>query len=58
MQHTDQVQGISSDAIDVAGKSEEVSGKACNARGDRVRAMLRVRLGEDIYSSWFASMEF
>jgi chromosomal replication initiator protein len=63
MQHTEQVQGVSSNAIEVADKSEvagktEVSGKACNARGDRVRALLRVRLGEDIYSSWFASMEF
>jgi chromosomal replication initiator protein len=68
MQHTNQVQGLSSDVvIEVTGKAEvsgpsqlsgQVSGKACNARGDRVRAMLRVRLGEDIYSSWFASMEF
>jgi chromosomal replication initiator protein len=57
MQHTEQVQGVASDAINVGGE-KEVSGKACNARGDRVRAMLRVRLGEDIYSSWFQSMEF
>jgi chromosomal replication initiator protein len=57
MQHTEQVQGISSDVVETAGASE-ISGKACNARGDRVRAVLRVRLGEDIYSSWFASMEF
>jgi chromosomal replication initiator protein len=32
--------------------------KSCNDRGEKVRAMLRARLGEDIYSSWFASMEF
>ena len=27
-------------------------------RGRKVRAMLRARLGEDIYTSWFAAMEF
>jgi chromosomal replication initiator protein len=27
-------------------------------RGEKARAMLRARLGEDIFSSWFASMEF
>ncbi len=57
MQHTEQVQGAASDVVNVA-NDKEVSGKACNARGDRVRAMLRVRLGEDIYSSWFQAMEF
>jgi len=57
MQHTEQVQGVASGAGE-GGNASEVSGKACNARGDRVRAMLRVRFGEDIYSSWFASMEF
>src|SRR4030088_544311 len=58
MQHTEQVQGVPSGVGEGANKPE-VSGKAsCNARGDRVRAMLRVRFGEDIYSSWFASMEF
>ncbi len=57
MQHTEQVQGAASDVVKVA-SDKEVSGKACNARGDRVRAMLRVRLGEDIYSSWFQAMEF
>ena len=57
MQHTEQVQVVTSGAGDSANKPD-VSGKACNARGDRVRAMLRVRFGDDIYSSWFASMEF
>ena len=55
MQHTEQVQGVASGEVSA---KTSVSGKACNARGDRVRAMLRVRLGEDIYSSWFASLEF
>src|ERR1700675_4982044 len=62
MQHTELVQVVTSGSNDGVGKSEagksESIGKACNARGDRVRAMLRVRFGEDIYSSWFASMEF
>src|SRR4029078_2625178 len=57
MQHTEQVQGVASGAGEGGGNSE-ATGKALNARGDRVRAMLRVRFGEDIYSSWFASMEF
>ena len=55
MQHTEQVQGVASGEVSA---KTSVTGRACNARGDRVRAMLRVRLGEDIYSSWFASMEF
>jgi hypothetical protein len=29
-----------------------------SAVGERVRAMLRAQLGDDIYSSWFGSMEF
>ncbi|MGE5512437.1 MAG: chromosomal replication initiator protein DnaA [Bacteroidota bacterium] len=29
-----------------------------NARGGRVRATLKARLGEDVYSSWFNSLEF
>ena len=29
-----------------------------NARGQRVRATLKARLGEDVYSSWFNSLEF
>jgi chromosomal replication initiator protein len=58
MQHTQQVQDVASGAIEANSKSEPSTGKSCNARGDRVRAMLRVRFGDDIYSSWFASMEF
>ena len=33
-------------------------GQVCAGKGDKVRAMLRARLGEDIYTSWFAAMEF
>lgn len=29
-----------------------------NARAQRVRAMLKARLGEDVFSSWFHSLEF
>jgi chromosomal replication initiator protein len=58
MQHTQQVQDVASGVIEANSKSEPSTGKSCNARGDRVRAMLRVRFGDDIYSSWFASMEF
>lgn len=31
---------------------------AVEGRGQKVRAMLKARLGEEIYSSWFKSMEF
>ncbi len=69
MQHTEQVQGVASVAGDggIGSKPEATSnaittgnaiGKSCNARGDKVRALLRVRLGDDIYSSWFGSLEF
>jgi len=58
MQHTQQVQDVASGTIEASSKSEPATGKSCNARGDRVRAMLRVRFGDDIYSSWFASIEF
>src|SRR3979409_2361999 len=58
MQHTEQVQGVSSGVSDGANKPEGSGKSACNTRGDRVRAMLRVRVGEDIYSSVFASMDF
>ncbi len=36
----------------------EAAHAAVDGRGKKVRAMLKVRLGEDIYSSWFKSMEF
>src|SRR5262245_66384564 len=32
--------------------------KSLNERGDKVRAILKARLGEDIYSSWFNALEF
>jgi chromosomal replication initiator protein len=31
---------------------------AVEGRGEKVRAMLKARLGEEIYASWFKSMEF
>lgn len=31
---------------------------AVEGRGQKVRAMLRAQLGEEIYSSWFKSLEF
>jgi DnaA N-terminal domain len=31
---------------------------AVEGRGQKVRAMLKARLGEEIYSSWFKTMEF
>src|SRR5262249_41930137 len=39
-------------------KTEVAVAKPCAGKGEKVRAMLRARLGEDIYTSWFAAMEF
>jgi chromosomal replication initiator protein len=36
----------------------DAAAAAVEGRGQKVRAMLKARLGEDIYSSWFKSMEF
>ena len=57
MQHAEQVGSGLSDQIEGAGKPD-TDAKSCNQRGDKVRSMLRARLGEDVYSSWFNSMEF
>jgi chromosomal replication initiator protein len=57
MQHIDQIQGVPSPAGDLGGQPD-VPIKSCSQRGEKVRAMLRARLGEDVFSSWFASMEF
>src|SRR5262245_47359983 len=34
------------------------TGPALQARGLKVKAALRARLGEEVFSSWFASLEF
>ena len=46
MQQIESAQRIPSETVDHARK------------GEKARAMLRARLGEEIYKSWFASMEF
>src|SRR5262245_46829259 len=50
-----QVDGRSSKSEPAAKANER---KACNERGEKVRAILKARLGEDIYSSWFNALEF
>ena len=57
MQSIDQAQIVSSEPVDSGSKAETVA-KSCAGKGEKVRAMLRARLGEDIYTSWFAAMEF
>ena len=53
---------LKADAVDAARQGAVVSADAAHAavdgRGQKVRAMLKARLGEEIYSSWFKSMEF
>lgn len=52
---TAEAQGISSaQGTAVA----ETANGAVEGRGQKVRAMLRAQLGEEIYSSWFKSLEF
>jgi chromosomal replication initiator protein len=57
IQSIDQAQIVASEPVESGGKAE-MAPKSCAGKGDKVRAMLRARLGEDIYTSWFAAMEF
>jgi chromosomal replication initiator protein len=45
-------------SLSKAAARQETIVKSCAGKGEKVRAMLRARLGEDIYTSWFAAMEF
>lgn len=56
MQHIDSVQQIPSESIEPSSKPD--AALTGGAKGEKVRAVLRARLGEEIYKSWFASMEF
>jgi chromosomal replication initiator protein len=40
------------------GHSAETPASAVEGRGHKVRAMLKVQLGDEVYSSWFKSLEF
>ena len=40
------------------GRNSKSGGKGIDGRGEKARSMLRTRLGEDIYSSWFKTTEF
>jgi chromosomal replication initiator protein len=61
MQHINEAIRVPEQAIEtkeaVAEKPEQ-GAQSCSSRGEKVRAMLRKRLGEDIYTSWFVAMEF
>jgi chromosomal replication initiator protein len=46
-------------AVELSGASEETKSRASfEGRGQRIRTMLRARLGEDVYTSWFNALEF
>jgi chromosomal replication initiator protein len=47
-------QGVGAQGTAVA----ETANGAVEGRGQKVRAMLRAQLGDEIYSSWFKSLEF
>src|SRR5262245_5202333 len=62
-QMSDSVQGQVSSGVDARNTKSETTAKPneskpCNERGEKVRAILKARLGEDIYSSWFNALEF
>jgi chromosomal replication initiator protein len=40
------------------GSGAETAGSAVEGRGHKVRAMLKAQLGDEVYSSWFKSLEF
>ncbi len=40
------------------GHEAETPANAVEGRGHKVRAMLKVQLGDEVYSSWFKSLEF
>ena len=57
MQQIESAQHIPSETVEHVGKPDAPT-KSGGSKGEKVRAMLRARLGEEIYKSWFASMEF
>jgi chromosomal replication initiator protein len=56
MEHIDHGRGASRGAK--ADGTGDGPPPADSAKGEKVRAMLRARLGEDIYSSWFHAIDF
>jgi chromosomal replication initiator protein len=54
------MQAISKAELSLSAVVDRHAGEAesAEAKGAKVRAMLRARLGEDIYTSWFKALEF
>ena len=50
--------GYDGTAVNPGAGGPGAGGASVEGRGLKVRAMLKARLGEEIYSSWFKSMEF
>jgi chromosomal replication initiator protein len=57
MQDSTYVQGITHEVDETASKPDTV-GKPAHPKGEKVRAMLRARFGEEVYGSWFHQVEF
>jgi len=57
MQHSEQARSVSNEATN-RGTLADGSAKSGGSKGEKVRAVLRARLGEDVYSSWFGTLEF
>jgi chromosomal replication initiator protein len=61
MQHINRALRVPSEPIEkkeVGAERPDATANSCSGKGEKARAMLRARLGEDIYTSWFAAMEF
>ncbi|HEX2840898.1 chromosomal replication initiator protein DnaA [Hyphomicrobium sp.] len=52
------VRGGSGQHVVVGGDQKSGDGAGIEGKGSKVRATLRARLGEDIYTSWFNALEF
>ena len=57
MQDSTQVPDVTRCAEEPAGKTDTAA-RPTKRRGEKVRAMLRARFGDDVYDCWFHSLEF
>ncbi|NJM31532.1 MAG: hypothetical protein HC855_16900, partial [Rhizobiales bacterium] len=57
MEDSTHVPDVGDELNEPAGKIETTA-KAVNARGDKVRVMLRARFGSEVYDCWFHALEF
>lgn len=49
---------MSGAATNAGGSPPALTGQSLAGKGQKVRAMLRARLGEDVFANWFTALEF